>query len=45
MTAAARQPEPPEYRLQGTYEGWVTIDDETEYEALMVESAEPEEGT
>jgi hypothetical protein len=40
---AARQAEPPEYRLQGTYEGWVTIDDELEYEALMVESAEPVE--
>ena len=39
---AARQPGPPEYRLQGTYEGWVTMDDGTEYEALMVESAEPE---
>ena len=40
--ADARQPEPPEYRLQGTYEGWVKMDDGTEYEALMVESAEPE---
>ena len=39
--ADARQAEPPEYRLQGTYEGWVTMDDGTEYEALMVESAEP----
>ena len=37
---AARQPEPPEYRLQGTYEGWVKMDDGREYEALMVESAE-----
>lgn len=39
----AMQEEPPEYRLQGTYEGWVTIDDETEYEAVLVESAEPVE--
>lgn len=37
------QAEPPEYRLEGTYEGWVTIDDELEYEALMVESAKPVE--
>ena len=41
----ARQAEPPEYRLQGTYEGLVTMDDGREYEALMVESAEPEEST
>jgi len=41
----ARQAEPPEYRLQGTYEGWVTMGDGTEYEALMVESAEPEESS
>ena len=41
--ADARQAEPPEYRLQGTYEGLVTMDDGTEYEALMVESAEPVE--
>jgi hypothetical protein len=41
----AMQAEPPEYRLQGTYEGWVTMDDGTEYEALMVESAEPVEST
>lgn len=43
--ADARQAEPPEYRLQGTYEGWITMDDGTEYEALVVESALPEGGT
>jgi hypothetical protein len=41
--AAARQPEPPEYRLEGKYEGRVTISDggKNKYEALWVESAEP----
>jgi hypothetical protein len=39
---ASRQAEPPEYRLEGTYEGWLELDDGREYEALMVESAEPE---
>ena len=40
---AAKQAEPPECRLQGTYEGWVKMDDGTKYEALMVESAELED--
>jgi len=39
----AMQAEPPVYRLQGTYEGWVTIEDENEYEAILVESAQPVE--
>jgi hypothetical protein len=41
----ARQPEPPEYRLRGTCEGWVTMGDGREYEALMVESTELEGST
>jgi hypothetical protein len=45
----AKQMEPPEYRLQGTYEGGVTValddNDETEYEAIEVKSAEPVEGS
>ena len=35
----AMQASLPEYRLQGKYEGWITLDDDTEYETLNVEHA------
>jgi len=35
----AMQASLPEYRLQGKYEGWITLDDDTEYETLYVEHA------